>query len=318
LDHAIPSKLSGRPLIHRSPWRLLDDGKLDVVDERRLSLDQEEFAVRHVDYLRVTLPQAQVWHVAAERLGLLASLVELLADRPMTARRQWSPAQDDHDEIDHFFQPIIGKPPNEPDRVWLRLEHVRSRLENAVERWIRLLEARPELVALVIEEVRFRRSTNAVDRILRLTRVLELLHREQHPSATPADDAELDKVNAVMEAAPEELRGWLRDRLGLTLIRLRQRIRETVADLPGIEALLGDVDDFARAATKTRNWHTHYGDPRGVVEGEYAAYLAIRLWLLVRGALLLALGWDATEAVTLVQQDHESSWVAGLPIRADP
>lgn len=246
----------------------LGDGTLEIVDERRLALDQDQFAVGHTEYLRLVLPRAEEWSSLAERLGLAATLIELLADRPMTVRRQWRPTADDPEAVEHFFQPVVGRPPNDPDKVWLTLADVEQNLDAALAGWTQLFEARRGLVDLIVEEVRFRRATSGVDRILRLTRILELLHRHQHPEATPEDDEEIEKVEAVLSSTPADLQGWLRDRMGVSLIRLRQRIRETVADLPGIEALLADVDAFAGTTTKTRNWHTHYGDPAGVADGE--------------------------------------------------
>lgn len=291
------------------------DTELEVVDERRLLLEKEtQFGVEHQEYLRLKLAQDEPWEQAAERLSLMAALFEFLADRPMPVRRQWRPGEADEEDVDRFFQPILGTQPRDPDRVWLTVTDVRSNLERALHEWTQLFDVQPGIVDLIIEEVRFRRSTNVVDRILRLTRILELFHRHRHPEAVPDDDDELERVEAVMDAVPESLRGWLGDRLGVTLIRLRQRIRETVAELSGIESQLVDVDMFARTATKTRNLHTHYGDRSGVAEGEYATYLAMRLWLLVRGVTLLTLGWSPTEALALVSRDREVDWLAGQPL----
>jgi len=196
------------------------EGRLKIVDERQLDLDQDRFAVGHVQHLRLTMPQADGWSQVAGRLGIAAGLLELLADRPMAVRRQWRPSEEEQGCIDHFFRPVVGSAPDDPDKVWLTLAHVEGRLGDALRRWTELADAQRHLVSLIIEEVRLRRATNSVDRILRLTRILELLHRHRHPGATPEDDDEADKVNTALGAVPEELQGWLGDRLGVTIIRL--------------------------------------------------------------------------------------------------
>jgi hypothetical protein len=142
-----------------------------------------------------------------------------------------------------------------------------------------------------------------------------LLHRYRHPDAEPEQDDEADKIEQALEAIPAKLDGWLRDRLGVTTIRLRQRVRELLRDLDGrLDDIVVDPDRFARAVTKTRNWHTHYGDSSGVLEREHASYLAIRLWAVVRASVLVELGWTPAEAADLVALDHTSSWVATQPL----
>ncbi len=288
-----------------------------IMDERYLDLEADHFGINHELHLRVCVGEPEPWEDLACRLGLFAALLEFLADRPMPVTRQWRPmpALAEGAAVDHLFRPVVGVAPDDPDHVWLTLGVTTDRLEDALGAWCHLHTSSEGLLDLVIEEVRFRRGSSVIDRILRLSRILELLHRRRHPAAEPEDDDDAANVAAVLEAAPEGTEGWLRDRLGVSLIRLRQRLHELLADLGGgLDEVVVDPDRFARAVTKTRNWHTHYGDPSGVLVGDHAAYLAIRLWLVVRASMLLELGWTAEHVAELVRQDQTTGWIADRPL----
>jgi ApeA N-terminal domain 1 len=284
----------------------------EIVDGRHLQLDEDEFSIRHDLHLRVSTSQPATWEKLAYQLGLVSVLIEFLADRPMQVQRQWRPGSGD--DVDRLFWPLVGTPP-EDDRVWLNHQDVVLRMENAVVGWHRL-DAEPEgLVDLLAEEIRYRRRTSVPDRILRLARIVELLHRHRHPDAEPEDDDDVAKIERVLYAAPDKLRDWLRGRLGVSSIRLRQRIHELLGDLGGgLDSIVVDPKRFATIATKTRNWHTHYSDHKDVVEGEYAYYLAERLWLLVRASVLLELGWPPEEATMAANLDRKSAYIAQQPL----
>jgi hypothetical protein len=261
-----PVKITWSPRDH--PISLSEGVRtLELVDDRNLDLAQDHVSVEDHHYLRITLDDRRPWGEVAMELATGHTLLEFLADRPMGVRRQWEPSDGDGD-IDHLFQPVAGMPPDDPDKVWLTFDHVQSNISQAFRQWSHLFHNQRDLIGLVAEEVRFRRATNSVERILRLTRILELLHRHRHPDAAPEDDAEVTKIQSVLQAAPVGLEGWLTDRLGVTQVRLRQRIRETIAEFDGLlDHTVVDVDIFARVATKTRNWHTHYGDSTGIATG---------------------------------------------------
>lgn len=292
----------------------VDGWRLEIIDERTLELYEDQFSVAHLERVRLVPPNPVPWDAATKQAGLAAGLLEFFADRPMSVERQWEELASGA-SIVHLFRPLVGHPPRDPERTWLKLRDVGSNLENALGAWVQLNAEQQPLVSLVLEEVRLRRASDAVTRILRLTQVLELLHRHRHPSARPEDDDEVQKTQTVLEATPEDLQGWLADRLGVSRIRLRQRIRETLEeDLQGsIDTVCGGRDAFAATATKTRNWHTHYGSESGVAQGLDASILAQRLWFTVRAALLIALGWTSGEAASLLVKDSGAAWLTGRP-----
>ena len=289
-------------------------GRLCLVSGRQVSLGEQRFSLEETAHIELHLDEAIPWTTATTPLRRFVALTEFFANRPMAAQREWS---FEHDLlVDHLYQPIVGVAPDDPDKFWLRLHDISGNLPNAFDQWIQLLDDKPELGALLVEEVRFSLRTNPVDRVLRLTRMIELLHRRRHPDAQPEESPDIERHREVIDSAPERLRGWLSDQLGLTRVKLRQRIRDILLDLDGgLDEFVRDPDDFARVATKTRNWHTHYGDRSGIADGEYVTYLAMRLWVVVRATFLLEFGWSPSDAVALVYRDGNTQWVQATPLR---
>lgn len=292
----------------------LPEGELRFATHRELDVSDDVAQVRHDVSLECTPRRAAVFSEPSEALHQVAALIEFLADRPFQVARETFTDCEGY-EVDYLYRPVLGVSPDRPDRFWLRFDDVQPNLAVAVARWTELSVGRREMVDLLVEEVRFSRRTNTIDRVLRLSRIVELLHRARHPDAVPPVSDETERIEIVLREVGEENRRWLAGRLGRDQVRLRQRVAELIADLDGsLDAALVEPDEFAAMVTRTRNWHTHYTNNKGTAAGFDSHTLAMRLWLVVRASILVELGWTAQEAGRLIAKDPYVAWLADRPL----
>ena len=113
-------------------------------------------------------------------------------------------------------------------------------------------------------------------------------------------DAHSQRINAILGAAPDEWRDWLRMKLLSSNYRvLDQRIRDVLAECPTVSAkIVGatseESDAFVRIVKNSRNYYTHYTPtlkPK-VAEGAALYLITIQLKAIIEMSLLRELGFS--------------------------
>jgi len=205
------------------------------------------------------------------------------------------------------------------DRVWLTAPLFGNHLAQAIERWYRYRQDSFDSFSIVSEYVAFAGNLNWADRLLLLARFVEI-HDRRRPADGQIPKADHQRrLDAVLSQAPDEHRAWLQQALqGSNNLTLRNRLNSAIASLgPEVAPLFGgaSIDAFAKAVTDTRNYYTHYGSGlAGKAVREFAlTTLTKRLWLVVRGLLLIEMGLSRELTAEALQLDHEWEWLCGQP-----
>lgn len=204
-------------------------------------------------------------------------------------------------------------------RVWLTAPAFGDRLAPAIERWYRYRRDSFESFSIVSEYVAFAGNLNWADRLLLLARFVEIHDRRQRTGGQIPKSDHQRRVDAVLAGAPDEHRAWLRQSLQFSNnLTLRDRLNGSIAKLgPEVLPLFGgaSVDAFAKAVTDTRNYYTHYSSGlAGKAVREFAlTTLTKRLWLVVRGLLLMEMGLSQELTAEALQLDYEWEWLCRQP-----
>jgi hypothetical protein len=204
-------------------------------------------------------------------------------------------------------------------RVWLTAPLFGDHLATALERWYRYRRDSFESFSIVVEYVSFAGQLNWADRLLLLARFVEVHDRRTRPGGQIPKADHRHRVAAVLAAAPSEHRAWLRQSLQFSNnLTLRSRLNGAIADLgPEVLPLFGEatIDAFAKTVTDTRNYYTHYssGLADKAARGFALTLLTKRLWLVVRGLLLLEMGLSRALIAEALRLDYEWDWLCAQP-----
>lgn len=186
--------------------------------------------------------------------------------------------------------------------------------DDAVSQWLAFRDGAREAYDLFAEGELLAPSLLPHSQVLEAARFIEVFHRGRWDGGQAPRAQHRERVKSIVASAPEGHREWLRSALAFSNeLRLRDRILKLLEVVgPAVGPALGDADQFAAAATNTRNYHTHYGS--GIrarsASGEGLVRLADRLSLVVRACALTELGIDAQQVAALLARDRRYAWLA--------
>lgn len=204
-------------------------------------------------------------------------------------------------------------------RVWLTAPLFGDHLATVIERWYQYRRDSFESFSIVSEYVSFAGQLTWTDRLLLLARFVEVHDRRARPGGQIPKPDHRRRVKAVLAGAPVEHRTWLRESLQFSNnVTLRDRLNGAIAKLgPEVLPMFGGatVDAFAKAVTDTRNYYTHYSS--GLADKAVREFalttLTKRLWLVVRGLLLLEMGLSRELVAEALSLDYEWEWLCAQP-----
>lgn len=206
----------------------------------------------------------------------------------------------------------------ESGRPWLRQDSFGSYLGMALENWYAYRDSSPEAFFMIAEYVAFGGNLNWADRLLLLARFLEVHHRRSRKGGLLPKATHKARMKAIVSSAPSEHRAWLEKALASSnSLSLYERLNEIGASLGnGLTPMLGgDLQKFSRRVTETRNYYTHYSSSlKAKAAQEWdLVILAKRLWFVVRGCVLVELGFSPKQAIEALQLDADWDWLRRQP-----
>ncbi len=301
--------------------RLLHAGGLTIQFEHRLNFTGGYRHAQMKDDLRVELRssrgrQAPDW---LEAIDVVAVFVGFCVRQPAGLERiSLIDHQGQEAEYRYRLRSFNGPDTGRTGRWWLREKDFGDELGPALDRWHAYRKASPEAFDMISEYVAFGGDLNSADRLLLLARFLEVHHRRTRKGGQLTKKAHSSRTQAILANAPLEHRAWLKDALAFSNnLKLYERLVE-ICNLFGrdLDALLaGDREGFARRVTDTRNYYTHYssGLRKRAAREIDLVILTKRLWFVVRGCILLELGFSPQLAVEALKLDSGWAWLCRQP-----
>jgi hypothetical protein len=139
---------------------------------------------------------------------------------------------------------------------------------------------------------------------LNLVQAVEVYDRRRHPNQSIPEEQHLERLSAVVGAAPEEHREWLRDRLAWSNEpSLRTRLKRTLGPVEiVVRPMVESVPWLIDRVVDTRNYYTHY-DPSleaRAARGADLVHLNDLLGVVIESLFLVELGLSATHVASLL------------------
>ncbi len=274
----------------------------------------------HVRF-RVDVPDGVAWRDAVERwLGPLRNLVSLASVRFVRIDQVELrlAGLDAAHWAEFFVQWTDLSRPSRTERSLIPYDllftarDLPGGFSDCVRRWFEIHDRHSAVIELWMS-VGYAPFIFSEQRFLALAQATEIYHRIAIGGLPLPREEHRQRVDQVLSGvADPQLVEWARPILReANRPRLSQRLRGMIARLGalGNEIAGRDEDKFVRRVVQTRNYLTHRTEMSPEVLGEPARYWHGQAleWLL-RGSLLLDLGFDANDVASRIQRNPRYTW----------
>jgi Apea-like HEPN len=179
--------------------------------------------------------------------------------------------------------------------------------EDRLTRWLALGEDLGPVFDLYLVSV-YQPRIFAELQFLSLAQAAESLHARRFETKILPTDEHRARVKAVAEAAPVDLRDWVRERLAdANRKSFRNALSELIETLPPqVKARFEDVDRFSEKVRVTRNYLTHWNEglKMKAARGQDLVALTSLLRCVLEALLLLELGFAVDDVDLLLERNH--------------
>jgi ApeA N-terminal domain 1 len=288
-----------------------------AMQQRGPSVVTTEMSISQTAWLHLRFAHRHSFDDAAQRVGQLRNFISLAVGRPVTVLALTG-FQDDHLrpgstsrqpiellwEIPH--NPESPARPRHPIEMFFTLPEAMPGISDVMKAWF----ARQDLLKPVFNlyfgmlyhpsmysDVHFLAYAQAVE-------TYDFRRRDPH-ELTPAEHK--TRVKEIIDAAPDQWRGWLRMRLASSNYwTLDQRIRAVLGECPAVSAkivggLPEEQDAFISTCKQSRNYYTHYTPTleRKAAKDVALYLLIVQLQAMIEMSLLRELGFSC-EAIDAI------------------
>ena len=155
------------------------------------------------------------------------------------------------------------------------------------------------------------------NRFLNIAQALESYHRRTNNHTELPSEAHKERIDAILENAPEQYRAWLKDELYFSNeLSLHVRLEEVTKTFSAFtNYFIPDVQQFIRTIKHNRNYRTHYSSSleRHSLKGELLFQLVERMKTLLELCLLSELGFSHDNLLGFLnKRSQHLNWVNRL------